>query len=206
MTVSEFAAEDGQGSPPFEDENITVTPVVLLPAENVLGATLCLPLRSLASVAPSALLVGLHSRFLVEHDAKRVRLASGPPRAEIPSLYGRSRAPSHGSTTPPRPSVDASAAAAAAAAAAADSTAAAADGAAAAATEVPVDDGRLRFAMDGQLQPDGAGPAAVVCYVVRMRPVPGKFDIAKAKALGVPAGPLYGTPHFSFSSDSLRGL
>jgi ribonuclease Z len=31
-----------------------------------------------------------------------------------------------------------------------------------------------------------------VCYIVQLADYPGKFDAAKAKALGVPAGPLFG--------------
>jgi hypothetical protein len=34
-------------------------------------------------------------------------------------------------------------------------------------------------------------PEAVACYIARMHPIPGKFDVARARALGVPPGPLF---------------
>lgn len=39
---------------------------------------------------------------------------------------------------------------------------------------------------------EGPGTSSNVCYIAETKVLPGKFDVAKAKSLGVPVGPLFG--------------
>lgn len=42
--------------------------------------------------------------------------------------------------------------------------------------------------------PDTTQTASIyVCYVIETKVLPGKFDVVKAKALGVPKGPMFGS-------------
>ena len=115
---------------------------------------------------------------LAEHDTKRVRLGSSPQRPRA-----------------------AAAAAAAAASAAPDAGSCALD------SDGEVDfynsnavpaplarnsAGRVTFGMDSRLGTQQPQPHSVVCYIARTNAIPGKFDMKRAKELGVPAGPLCG--------------
>ena len=61
---------------------------------------------------------------------------------------------------------------------------------------------KFRKEMERKYKPEGIS-TAVICYAFHTPDVPGKFNREKAIALGIPPGPLFGSPFpFLFSSPS----
>jgi ribonuclease Z len=103
-----------------------------------------------------------------------------PPVAELPPSKRAKRVHNNNNNDVEQ----GAAAAAAASSAAAESTSATAAPAAAVSSQAP-SDARQPVEWTSSVQP------ALAAYIVRLASVPGKFDVNKARTLGIPPGPLY---------------